>query len=350
LDTAFINGAMRSAWDRDPSNGLRCVKYLDDEGAVPQSAFAPVECKCRDFANFEPVPDDVFDSYIDIWYRYDPTELNARVEMIDDDLGFCWRERVSFDAAYPNDRVIAYLHLPKDVKQPYQTIVWFPSGGARFGPWDQSAYRPELIHIIQSGRAAIVPYYIGTYERRLEKPFYPPEGVQSRNLYVQRSQDLRRTIDYLATREDIDMSRLAYVGLSWGAQMGPVMIAPESRFKTGILLLGGICGCQRHPASDPANFAPHVTIPMLQINGKEDSLYPFRTAQKPLFELLGTPAAHKKHVILPGEHHIHWEYREQYHQEIVEWLDHYLGRVAQTDDNNNENAASLAVNQLKPAS
>ncbi|MHC4521665.1 MAG: bifunctional serine/threonine-protein kinase/formylglycine-generating enzyme family protein, partial [Planctomycetota bacterium] len=29
LETAFINCAMRSPWDRDASNGLRCVKYLD---------------------------------------------------------------------------------------------------------------------------------------------------------------------------------------------------------------------------------------------------------------------------------------------------------------------------------
>jgi len=349
LDTAFINGAMRSVWDRDPSNGLRCVKYLGGKDAVPQLAFAPVECRCRDFANFEPVSDEVFDSYIDTWYRYDATELNARVEMIDDDLGFCWRERVTFDAAYPNDRVIAYLYLPKNIKQPYQAIVWFPSGGARFGPWDQRDYRPELVHIIRSGRAVIVPYYRGTYERRLKKPFYPPEGVQSRNLYVQRSQDLRRTIDYLATREDIDTSRLAYVGLSWGAQMGPVMIAPESRFKTGVLLLGGICGCRRHPASDPANFAPRVTIPILQINGKEDSLYPYETAQKPLFDLLGTPDDQKKHVILPGEHHVRAECREQYHQELDNWLDQYLGLIGQTDDNKNEGAAPLAANRPKPA-
>jgi len=338
FDTAFINGAFRSPWDRDSANGVRCVKYLKGREAVPELAFTPVEHKRRDFDSFKPVSDAVFDSYINTWYRYDPTELNARIELIDEDLGFCWRERITFDAAYPNDRVIAYLYMPKGIRQPYQTIVWYPSGSARFGAWDERAYRHELICIMRSGRAVIVPFYRGTYERRLEKSFYPPDGIQSRNLYVQRSQDMRRAIDYLATREDIDMSRLAYVGLSWGGQMGPVMIATESRFRTGILLLGGICACERHPASDPANFAPRVKIPILQINGKEDSLYPYETAQRPLFNLLGTPMDDKRHVIFPGEHNILWEYREQYHQEIIRWLDHYLGPVGQMDDNSDSGA------------
>ncbi|HPY51335.1 MAG TPA: dienelactone hydrolase family protein, partial [Sedimentisphaerales bacterium] len=145
--------------------------------------------------------------------------------------------------------------------------------------------------------------------------------------YVQRSQDLRRTIDYLETRDDVDVNRIAYVGLGWGGQMGPVMIATDARIKTGILLLGGICGCKRHPGSDPANFAPRVTIPMLMINTRDDSIFPYETAQRPLFSLLGSPAADKRHILFPGGHSIPREYRKQYCREIVEWLDRYLGPV-----------------------
>ena len=331
-DTAFINGAMRPPWDRDGANGVRCVKYLGGREAVPPSAFAPVESKCRDFAHFEPISDEVFHSYVETFYEYDRTELNAKIELIDEDLGYCWRERVTFDAAYPTERITAYLHLPKGVKRPYQTVVWYPSGIARFSPWDARAYTNEMVCILKSGRAVLVPFYKGTYDRRLNKPTYPPEGLQSKNLYVQRSQDLRRAIDYLQTRDDIDIAKLAYVGLAWGGQMGPVMMAPESRFKTGILLLGGICGCERHPASDPANFAPHVKVPMLMLNGREDSLFPYETAQKPLFTLLGTPTALKRHVILPGEHNIPWEYRQQYHREILRWLDTHLDPVDWLDE------------------
>ncbi len=324
---AFVDGAMRSPWDRDEANGLRCVRYLPSKSEVPEVAFAPIEYRFRDFSRFTPVSDEVLRSYIDTWYRYDRTPLNACSEAVDRDLDYCLRERVTFDAAYPNERVIAYLHLPTEAQPPYQVVIWYPGDDARNSPWDERAYRHELVSIIQSGRAVIVPFYKGTYERRLERDVYPPDGVLSRNLYVQRSQDLRRTLDYLETRGDMDTRRLAYVGLRWGAQMGPLMIATEPRFKTGILLLGGICACVRHPTSDPANFAPHVTIPMLMVNSRDDSVFPYETGQKPLFDLLGTCEADKKHVLFPGGQGIGWEYRQQYHAEILTWLDKHLGPV-----------------------
>jgi dienelactone hydrolase len=292
---------------------------------------APVEHKCRDLSYFKPVSDEVFASYLDTWYRYDATELNARIERTDYDLGSCRRERVSFDAAYPGERVIAYLYLPEEAKPPCQAVIWSPSDEARDSSWTEQAHTHEMTAIIRSGRALVVPIYKGTYERRLSR-IYPPEGVQSRNLCAQRSQDLRRTIDYLQTRDDIDAARLAYVGLSWGGQMGPVMIATEPRFKTAILLLGGICACKRHPASDPAHFAPRVTIPILMINNATDSVFPLEAAQKPLFNLLGTPPEQKKHILFPGEHSIAWECRGQYHKAIVDWLDQSLGTVEKVTD------------------
>ncbi len=326
-DYLFLQGTVRSAWDRDEANGFRCVKYLGGRSAVPQAAFAPIEGKTRDLHQFTPVSDEVFRSYIDMWYDYDQTELHASIESADEEMQYCRRERITFDAAYPNERVIAYLHLPLTSRPPFQVVVWYPGELARSSPWDDTAYTHELLSLIQSGRAVVVPFYKGAYERRLERDIYPPEGVQSRNLYMQRSQDLRRTIDYLDTRDDIDTERIAYVGLGWGAQMGPVMIAVEPRIKTGVLLLGGICACKRHPASDPAHFAARVTIPMLMLNTREDSIFPYETAQRPLFDLLGTPAAEKKHVLFPGAHSVPREYRRQYHREIVEWLDNHLGPV-----------------------
>ena len=50
-------------------------------------------------------------------------------------------------------------------------------------------------------------------------------------------------------------------------------------------------------------------------------------AQRPLFEGLGTPSAHKKHVLYPGGHEIFVTQRNQIVQEVVGWLDRYVGRV-----------------------
>jgi dienelactone hydrolase len=56
---------------------------------------------------------------------------------------------------------------------------------------------------------------------------------------IQRGKEIRRTIDYLETRPDIDASRVAFYGISLGAQMGPMFLAIEPRFKTGVLFSGG---------------------------------------------------------------------------------------------------------------
>jgi len=42
-----------------------------------------------------------------------------------------WRkEKISYQAAYGNGRVIAYLFLPKNAVPPYQTVVHCPGGYA----------------------------------------------------------------------------------------------------------------------------------------------------------------------------------------------------------------------------
>ena len=68
-------------------------------------------------------------------------------------------------------------------------------------------------------------------------------------------------------------------------------------------------------------------VPMLMLNGDQDFIFPVQTAQRPLFELFGTPAADKRHVLYPGGHDIIATHRSQVIQEVVGWLDRYLGRV-----------------------
>ena len=50
--------------------------------------------------------------------------------------------------------------------------------------------------------------------------------------------DLRRGIDLLLARPDIDQKRLAYVGHSYGAQWGSILSAVDKRMKTSVLMAG----------------------------------------------------------------------------------------------------------------
>ncbi len=76
------------------------------------------------------------------------------------------REKVSFDAAYGGERVIAYLYLPKNAAPPFQTVVYFPGSDAIFE--DKFTDGESIVRdfVPKSGRALIVPIYKSTFERR----------------------------------------------------------------------------------------------------------------------------------------------------------------------------------------
>ena len=67
---------------------------------------------------------------------------------------------------------------------------------------------------------------------------------------------------------------------------------------------------------------PRVNVPVLQLNGEFDTLFTLETSAIPFFELLGTPAADKKHVVAPGGHFV---LPPVIIRETLDWLDKYLG-------------------------
>jgi pimeloyl-ACP methyl ester carboxylesterase len=244
-----------------------------------------------------------------------------------DDAREYWRkEKVTFQAAYGNERVIAYLFLPKNAAPPYQTILFFPGAGVLNV---RSSERLDLDllwfdFIVRSGRAVMYPVYKGTYERgpgRYYHRFGQPGLWREMNLHW--SKDLGRSIDYLETRPEIDRGMLAYYGVSLGAAQGPRLMAVEDRFRTGVLMQGGFFE-RVPPEVDPLHFAPRVKIPTLMINGRDDFLFPLEGSQRPLFRLLGTPEKDKRHVLFNAGHDI---FNPGVIRIILDWLDRYLGPV-----------------------
>ena len=114
--------------------------------------------------------------------------------------------------------------------------------------------------------------------------------------------DLRRSIDYLVTRADIDTARLAYFGISWGGEMGGIMPAIEPRLKAVVLNVAGLGMEHARPEADVLNFLPRIHQPVIMLNAKYDHFFPIETAQKPFFEYLGTPPDRKRYVVYEGGH------------------------------------------------
>jgi pimeloyl-ACP methyl ester carboxylesterase len=79
------------------------------------------------------------------------------------------------------------------------------------------------------------------------------------------------------------------------------------------------------PEIDPVNFLPRVHVPVLMLNGKYDSTFPYETSQLPFFRMLGSPAADKKQIVYEGGHFLP---RPNMVSESLAWFDKYLGPVA----------------------
>ncbi|HUG11941.1 MAG TPA: dienelactone hydrolase family protein, partial [Opitutaceae bacterium] len=207
-------------------------------------------------------------------------------------------------------------------KPPYQTIVFFPgSGGDRFRTSETVLEMGGIAQWIEGGRAVVYPILKGTYERTASRPTQP---IAWRERYVQLHKDIARTIDYLETRSDLDMEKLAFIGFSWGGWFGPVVSALEPRLKVNVLISGGLPTWKVLPETDPLNFAPRVTVPTMMINGRYDFGFPFESNQLPLFNVLGTSMEHKRHVVFETGHIIP---RNQTTSEASAWLDRYFGPV-----------------------
>jgi eukaryotic-like serine/threonine-protein kinase len=309
----------RSPFDRTSTNGVRLVKYL--RGAPAESLTAPVSVSRTDYRKVKPVSDQVFQIYKSL-YSYDRTPLEPRIESQDDSLPDWTRQRITFNAAYEKERVIAYLYLPKVSSPPYQTVVYFPMGAAQILHSFDDSQLWATDFLIRSGRALMFPIYKGSYERL---DTVPDAGTSAeRDLEVQEAKDLRRSVDYLETRSDIDHDRLAYYGLSWGGEMGTINLAVEDRLKVGVLVAGGCDDSKVLPEADPFNFAPHVKVPMLMLNGRYDFDEPLETCQEPLFRALGTPPRDKRHILFEAGHSPPFI---PVFKETLDWLDHYLGPV-----------------------
>jgi dienelactone hydrolase len=319
----FVDQDAQSPWERAPAFGVRCVRYVSPGGRVAETA-RKVEPLFRDYSKEKPVSDEVFRAYRGL-YAYDRAPLNAVVEGVDQTTDDWTRQRISLDAAYGNERLIVYLYLPRNAAAPYQTVVYFPWSNAihmdRIG--DTPSRYADLVP--RSGRVLLFPIYKGTYERRdAFNSDYPAPTSFFRDHMIQWVKDLRRSLDYARTRPDLDHEKIAYMGLSWGGAVAPIMLALEDRFRAAVVLSGGFEFQSALPEVDQINFVSRVHAPVLMLNGRYDHFFPVETSQLPLFRLLGTPDADKRHVIYDTGHA---PPRSEVIREAVGWLDRYLGPV-----------------------
>ena len=326
---AFAAVVAHSPWDRSPTNGFRLVTYLHSSENL-DAARRPFDGWGigRDYTRETPAGDAEFRIFQRL-YDYDRRPLNATVAPGPSSSEWIG-ETVQFNAAYGKERVLAHLLLPRSGKPPYQTIIFWPGMSVLPGPdappTSSSEYAARVLEFYlgpvgRSGRAVMFPIYRGLFERPSEMRNVIPTGaVAYRDAMIQWVQDLRRSIDYLETREDIDAQRIGFFGASWGGLVGGLVPAVEPRLKVAVLHVAGLSFSRPLPEADPFNFLPRIKIPLLMLNGRYDDYYPYETSQVPMYQLLGSPQ--KQHRVYESGHLVP---RNEMTREALAWYDRYLG-------------------------
>jgi eukaryotic-like serine/threonine-protein kinase len=321
---AYNDAGTQPALDRSLSNGFRCMKELPGDTSYNMLS-GNLIFSHRDYAAEKPVNDETFKIFLR-QYVYDASPLNSKISLVKD-TSLCKIEKIDIDAAYNKERMTAYLFLPKNVAPPYQTIVFFPGSYAMLAR--KFEYAQDLAwnfdFVLKSGRAVCYPILKGTFERGDEiYSDLQEESVFYKDHVISWVQDISRSLDYLETRNDIVHTKFGYYGLSWGSAMAPVVCAIDKRFKAAVLHVGGLMMEKTFPEVDPFNFLPHVQIPVLMLNGKNDTFYPYETSQKPMFNLLGVSEKDKKMKVYEGGHLVP---RSELMKESLFWFDKYLGAI-----------------------
>ena len=235
-------------------------------------------------------------------YRYENTPLDSKViEVKETDE---WRrEKITFNGAN-NQRAIAYLYLPKNYPRPSQVINVIPAGDVANGLRSLSAsIEDRLVPLIKSGRAVFGVVLEGYIERLRPAGYVPPDPrtAEYREMIVNRITDVRRGLDYLSTRDDLDVHRIALYGPSAGARIGLILAAVEDRYAAVLLQGAGVIPDDMNdiPEANPVNFAPHIRAKKLMVHGRYDEDTPLKTRGEPLFKIMREP---KRLMLYDGSH------------------------------------------------
>ncbi len=278
--------------------GFRCVQRTASAEAQGAGRIA----LARRSPSYQPVDEATYRSFL-THYRYDSQDLD--LETLETIEGEDWtRLKIRFNGI-EGQSILAYLYLPVGATPPYQTMVYVPGCEVFFASRVDQDTEWLLGANVRSGRAVLALVLDGMIEREWPAGAGFPQShtVEFRNLMVHHATELSLGLDYLETRDDIDMDALAYVGLSWGAGSRSVLAAIDDRWAAAVFVGAGIDERVQPtlPEALNVNFIPYVRVPKLMLNGRQDEEHPWLTRALPFWELLREP---KSLVLVDNEGHV----------------------------------------------
>lgn len=246
------------------------------------------------------------------FYNYDhELPLNDSIQLVSNDDGLKLYS-VSFTSVH-DKRVTGLLSVPSQNKGPLPVIILLHGLGDRktvdyieagYQYFQQSGYAVLRIDIDNHGD-----------RKKYDYDFDLTDGYRywTRDIITQTVFDLRRSIDFLETRVEIDKDRIGFFGISLGGIIGTIFSGVDKRVKVPVIALAGgnlslMFGLDAFTEEtkdffsiiDPINFVQEIAPrPLLMINAENDEVIDpltskllFRKAKQPK-EIIWYPSKHR---------------------------------------------------------
>src|SRR5437773_7375101 len=223
------------------------------------------------------------------------------------------REKIVFDSS-PGISVLAYLLLPEKTRTPAATMICVPGHGRGVDDivgigeqgrerTDKAGYQHDFaIQVAEAGMAAVAiePMAFGCRRDPLNarqglsrKGCEPAAGAAlllGETMIGWRVWDVMRTIDYIATRPELDARRIACMGISGGGTVTVFATAIEPRIRAALVSgylntfrdsVGSLAHCIDNYVPGILNWAEMHDItgliaprPLFVESGEKDNIFP----------------------------------------------------------------------------
>ena len=256
------------------------------------------------------------------------------------------REKIVFDSR-PGVSVLAYLLLPEPARKPAAALICVPGhgrgvddivgiddrGGERT---DKAGYQHDFaIQAAEAGVAALAIEPVGFGCRRdpvnarrglSQKACEPAAGgalLVGQTMIGWRVWDIMRTVDYIATRAELDSSRVGCMGISGGGMATLFAAALEPRIRAAFVSgylntfrdsIGSLSHCIDNYVPGILNWAEMHDLagliaprPLFVESGERDGIFPIRASiesfnqTREIYRVFGAEDR-IEHEVFPGEH------------------------------------------------
>ena len=145
-----------------------------------------------------------------------------------------------YDIAYDSLKggvVPAYLVVPKG-RGPFAAVIWGHWYWANSSMANRKEFLDEAIVLAQAGVVSLLTD--GPLARPGHQEIKDPFDERNAAEFFQQVMDMRRGVDVLLARKDVDRKRIAYVGHSYNAGVGALLSGVDRRFKAFVLMAGSM--------------------------------------------------------------------------------------------------------------